>query len=130
MGCTRPFLSLGAGTWRNRTIEPIELAHIAQEACLDKKATDISLLDVSGLTIVADYFLICTAQSAAQAKAVGEAVRDAIKKKCGRNPLGIEGLEQGWWVLLDFGDILVHVFQEEAREYYQLEETWAGAVAA
>lgn len=109
------------------TIEPIDLARLAQDACLDKKGTDIRLLDVTGLTIVADYFVICTAASAPQARAIGEHVRETIREKTGRKPLGIEGLEEGWWVLVDFGDILVHVFQEEARKYYALDETWADA---
>ncbi len=109
------------------TIEPIDLARLAHEACVNTKATDIRLLDVTGLTIVADFFLIATANSATHARAVGEAVREAIKEKTGRNPLGMEGLVEGWWVLLDFGDILVHVFQEEARKFYALDETWADA---
>lgn len=114
-------------TRRGPTIEPIDLARLAQEACLDKKGVDIRLLDVTGLTIVADFFVICTAASAPQCRALGEHVRDTIKAKTGRNPLGIEGLEEGWWVLVDYGDILVHVFQEEARKYYALDETWADA---
>lgn len=61
---------------------------------------------------------------------MAEGVCAAIKKKTGRNPLGVEGMDQGWWVLVDFGDILVHVFQEEARKYYQLDETWADAQVA
>ncbi len=73
--------------------------------------------------------MIATANSATHARAVGEAVREAIKEKTGRNPLGMEGLAEGWWVLLDFGDILVHVFQEEARKFYALDETWADAQA-
>lgn len=76
---------------------------------------------------MADFFVICTAASAPQCRALGEHVRDTIKAKTGRNPLGIEGLEEGWWVLVDYGDILVHVFQEEARKYYALDETWADA---
>lgn len=119
-----------AATRRNRTIEPIDLAHLAQEACLDKKAIDIRLLDVTGLTIVADFFVICSVQSSAQARAVGQHICSEVKKKTGRNPIGIEGMEDGWWVLLDFGDILVHVFQEEARQFYDLEETWADAQVA
>lgn len=114
---------------RSLIIEPVELARIAQEACLDKKGTDIRLLDVTGLTIVADYFVICTVASAPQARAVGEHVREMIRQRAERKPLGVEGMEEGWWVLLDFGDILVHVFQEEARKYYALDETWADAQA-
>lgn len=82
---------------------------------------------MTGLTIVADYFLVCTASSAPHARAIAEGVRDAIKEATGRSPLGIEGLTEGWWVLVDYGDILVHVFQQEARAYYELEETWADA---
>ncbi len=71
--------------------------------------------------------MICTAGSAPQARAIGEHLRELIREKTGRKPLGIEGLEEGWWVLVDYGDIIVHVFQEEARKYYALDETWADA---
>jgi ribosome-associated protein len=75
---------------------------------------------------VADYFVICTATSNINARAVADEVREKLKA-AGVRMLGVEGREEGWWVLLDFGDIVVHVFQEEARQYYAIDETWADA---
>lgn len=80
-----------------------------------------------GLTIVADYFVICTASSSTNARAIADEVCEQLRHRAQRKPIGIEGREEGWWVLVDFGDILVHVFQNEAREYYDIDQTWADA---
>lgn len=71
--------------------------------------------------------MICTVGSATQARAVADEVRKQLKEKAGRSPIGIEGREEGWWVLSDFGDIIVHVFQDDARQYYAIDQTWADA---
>ncbi|MCA8917117.1 MAG: ribosome silencing factor [Planctomycetes bacterium] len=108
-------------------MDTLEAARIAYKACAEKKATDIRLLEVSGLTIVSDYFVICTASSSTNARAVGDEVRKQLKEKAQRTPIGIEGSSEGWWVLLDFGDVIVHIFQHDARQYYAIDETWADA---
>lgn len=108
-------------------IETLDLARIAFEACLDKKATEARLLDVAKLTIVAEYFIVCTAQSAPQARAIAEHIRKVAHEKGWSRQAGLEGMQDGWWVLVDLGDVLVHVFQEDARRYYALDETWADA---
>lgn len=71
--------------------------------------------------------MICTAGSAPQARAIADEVRSQLKEKAGRSPIGVEGREEGWWVLSDFGDVIVHVFQEDARQYYAIDQTWADA---
>ncbi len=109
-----------------RAIESLASARRAFEACAEKKAYDLRLLDVSGLTIVADYFVICTAGSDVNARAIADEVRRALKEH-ERTPIGVEGREDGWWVLIDYGDIVVHVFREEARQYYAIEQTWSDA---
>lgn len=109
-----------------RAIDSLASARRAYEACAEKKAYDLRLLDVSGLTIVADYFVICTAGSDVNARAIADEVRRALKDG-ERTPIGIEGRETGWWVLIDYGDIVVHVFREEARQYYAIEQTWSDA---
>ncbi|MCC7509518.1 MAG: ribosome silencing factor [Planctomycetes bacterium] len=111
----------------DRTIDTLEAARIAYAACAEKRATDIRILEVRGLTIVADYFVICTASSSVNAKAIADEVRDQLKLRGKRTPIGVEGRESGWWVLVDFGDLIVHVFQADAREYYGIDETWADA---
>ncbi|MCA8918469.1 MAG: ribosome silencing factor [Planctomycetes bacterium] len=108
-------------------MDTLEAARIAYEACLSKKATDVRLLEVTGLTIVADYFVICTAGSSTQARAIADEARKALKEKAGLAPIGVEGKDEGWWVLSDFGDVIVHVFQEDARQYYAIDQTWADA---
>ena len=112
---------------RRQTIDTLEAARLAFKACADKRASDIRLLEVSGLTIVADYFVICTASSSTNARAIADEVAKQLKAKGQRTPIGTEGLSDGWWVLQDYGDIIVHVFQLDAREYYGIDQTWSDA---
>ena len=96
------------------------------EAMDDKKAGDIVVLELKGLTVIADYFIICSAGGAAQAGAIAS----EIEKRLGRKkikPIGIEGLRQGSWILMDYGDVIVHIFDEETRQYYGLERLWLDA---
>ena len=108
-------------------IDTLETARLAYKACESKKGTDLRLLEVTGLTIVADYFVICTAGSSTQARALADEVRKELKLQGNRTPIGVEGREEGWWVLIDFGDVIVHIFQEDARQYYAIDQTWADA---
>lgn len=99
---------------------------ICVRAALDKKAYDLVLLDVSQLTSLADYFLICTGRSDTQVQAISQAIEEAMGV-AGHRPLGIEGYQHGHWVVQDFGDVIVHVFFEPVRELYDLERLWAKA---
>lgn len=71
--------------------------------------------------------MICTAGSSTQARALADAVRTELKAKAKKSPIGVEGREEGWWVLIDFGDLIVHIFQQDARQYYAIDQTWADA---
>ncbi|MDI9259357.1 ribosome silencing factor [Alicyclobacillus sendaiensis] len=102
------------------------IARRAATACLDKKATDVVVMNVQELTPVADYFVICSASSRPQVEAVARAVRDDLAE-LGVTCRGIEGLDEARWVLLDFGDVVVHVFRPEEREFYHLERLWGDA---
>jgi ribosome-associated protein len=104
------------------------LAVKAAKAALAKKAEDLIVLELTGLTVIADYFIICSADSTTQVKAIAENIEQEFLKK-GIKPLGIEGLDYGHWVLLDYGDIIVHVFEKETRAYYDLERLWMDAKA-
>lgn len=84
------------------------------------------MLNVSELTTIADYFVICSGQSERQVQAVAEAILEAGESE-GRKPLGIEGLSAARWVLLDFGDVIAHVFTPDERAYYRLERLWGDA---
>ncbi|MBI5747009.1 MAG: ribosome silencing factor [Nitrospirae bacterium] len=108
------------------TIDPEEKAVISAIAAGEKKGIDIVLLDVSGLTTIADYFLICSGESERQVKAITEAITESLQKK-GVKPSSIEGDKALLWVLIDYRDLIVHTFKKEAREFYALEKIWADA---
>jgi len=103
-----------------------DLAIQAAKAALEKKALDVIILDLSGLTVIADYFVICSGESTTQVKAVAEFVEQAFANKRVK-PLGIEGAAHSHWILLDYGDVIIHVFEKETRAYYNLEKLWMDA---
>jgi ribosome-associated protein len=103
------------------------MAKVAATAADDKKATDIMLLDLSGQSDVCDYFLICTAANAHLMDAVVEDVVEKVKKNTGIKPFSVEGRAGSKWVLLDYGSLVVHVFQPETRDFYRLEKLWGEA---
>jgi ribosome-associated protein len=103
-----------------------ELLRLAAAAAASKKATDLVGLDLSGLDGVADYFLICSGASEPQVKAIAEEVEDKLRER-GAKPWHVEGREFRRWVLLDFVDVVVHVFHERTRDYYLLERLWGDA---
>lgn len=95
--------------------------------CLEgKKASDITLLNVSGITTIADYFVIATGESKRQIKACAEHIDEALSIK-GEYPHHLEGVTNLEWVLMDYGDVIVHIFDKEARLYYGLERLWGDA---
>jgi len=93
---------------------------------LDKKATDALILQVAPLTSVADYLVIGSADSDRQASAIADHI-DGILSRSGTRPLSIEGRRSSQWVLMDFGDVIVHIFRQDVREHYALERLWADA---
>jgi ribosome-associated protein len=95
----------------------------AAEAALEKKAYDLVVLEVDHLHSIADYFLIATGRSDVQVQAIARGIGERLDLEDER-PLAIEGLSHGHWVVLDYGDIVVHIFFEPAREFYRLEHTW------
>ena len=98
----------------------------AAGAALDKRATELVVLDVQGLSSVTDYFLVCSGRSAPHVKTIAEAIREDLKTE-GVRPLHAEGQAESGWVLLDYGDVLMHVFLEDTRAYYALERLWGDA---
>ncbi len=95
-------------------------------AALQKKAFDVIALDIRAHTTVADYFVVCSGNSSRQVQAIAEAIEFDLKKH-GFYPLGIEGFTHGSWILLDYGDIVMHVFYQPVRAFYELERLWADA---
>jgi ribosome-associated protein len=106
--------------------ESVEAARIAALAISEKKGEDIVLLDLSNLLVVTDVFLVASGTSTRHVKTLVDdaalALRDA-----GRKPIRREGVDHGEWVLLDYGDVVIHVFDRETRAYYELERLWADA---
>ena len=103
-----------------------DMARLAVGAALDKKALNPLVLDLRGISTVSEYFVIVTGTSDRHVQAVAENIMDAFKS-IGIRILGEEGLREGRWVLLDYGEIVVHVFLEPVREYYDIERLWIDA---
>jgi ribosome-associated protein len=103
------------------------IATAAAEAAREKQAADVVVLDVATLLTITDYFVICSVASAPQLKAVTEAVEERIRTELDRRPVRREGDAEGGWLLLDYIDVVVHVFGEEERAYYDLERLWSDA---
>jgi ribosome-associated protein len=98
------------------------------EAALERKAQDLVALDVRQLTSFADAFLLATGTSDRHVRSVADALLEA-SQELGISPLGVEGYDEGRWVLIDLNEVVVHVFQEEVRDYYDLERLWSDAPA-
>lgn len=103
-----------------------DMARLAAGAAMDKKALDPLALDLRGISSVAEYFVILTGTSDRHVQAVAENVMEAFSS-IGIKALGEEGLREGKWILLDYGEIVVHVFLEPVREYYDIERLWIDA---
>jgi ribosome-associated protein len=108
-------------------IEPVQVARRIVEVVAEKQATDILLLDVTGVASFADYFVILSAGSSRQMNALREDVVSSLKE-VGAGLHHQEGVADSGWVLLDYGDVIVHIFSPEEREYYQLERLWSQGV--
>jgi len=102
------------------------LAQTIVDLVVDKKAEDVVLLDIQGLSPIADYFVICTGTTDRQLAAIVEAVEAALKP-LGRSPLHVEGTPASGWVLMDYSDVITHIFGPQERAYYQLERLWEDA---
>jgi ribosome-associated protein len=106
----------------------VQRALVAAEVAADKLAHDIVVLDVGEIISIIDCFVIASASNPRQARTVVDEVENALRDLDGSKPVCVEGLEDASWVLLDYGDIVVHVFVEETRAYYDLDRLWADAV--
>jgi len=110
-----------------RALEPREIAVLAAEAAAEKKGADIVVLDVAETLVITAYFVVVTGGTDRQVGAIAEEVETALRERAGIKPMGREGEREAKWVLLDFGDVVVHVFQPEEREFYRLEKLWSDA---
>ncbi|HEX8961171.1 MAG TPA: ribosome silencing factor [Geobacteraceae bacterium] len=92
---------------------------------LDKKALDVKVLEIGRISSIADYLVLASGRSDKQAQAIADSVRQGLKKF--GKALDIEGVREGKWIVIDYGDVIVHIFQEEMRHYYKLDELWGSA---
>ena len=98
----------------------------AVTAMQDRQAIDLLVLDLDEISEFTEYFLLCSGSSERQVRAIADGVDEKLRQQ-GSRPLHVEGYDNGQWVLLDYGDFLVHIFSHEMREYYRLEKLWADA---
>lgn len=111
----------------NKT-EASKLAQLVVEGMQEKKATDIVVLDLSkAKNAVADYFVLCTGNSDTQIDAISQSIEEFVYKKAKQDPWHHEGKQQKEWILLDYVDVVAHVFKKDKREFYGLEDLWADA---
>lgn len=114
------------GAWSVASESARETAAAIAIAALDKKAVGVEILDVAGKVDYADFLVIMTGRSDRHAQSLAQSIEEALRKK-GVRPVAVEGLSHGAWVLMDFGDVVVHVFQDDARRLYDIEGLWLDA---
>ena len=100
---------------------------IAVAAALDKKAFDLDVLSVGDLTSIADYFILSSASNERQAVAIADNIQEQLRERIKLRPLLVEGTTPGRWILLDYGDLIFHIFTEDCRRFYGLERLWGDA---
>ena len=104
-----------------------EKAKIAIDVIVDKKGFDLQLLDVSEITSIAEKFIICQAKNRSQSQAIADEIQLKMKADDGELPLRVEGYQGGGWILLDYSDLIIHIFLPDEQEYYKLPRLWKDA---
>ena len=102
----------------------LEKSEVCAQLALENKAIDLVVLELIGTTSLADYFLVCSGTSERQTQAMADHIERSLKQR-GILPRGVEGRTKGKWILMDYGDVIVHIFQESERAFYDLEALWA-----
>ena len=106
--------------------DPVEIARTVAEVASDRLASNIAVLDISQLSTIADVFVVCSADNVRQLNALREEVTTHLREQ-NVSPRRIEGVAEAGWVLMDYGDVIVHLFTAEQRDFYRLEDLWAEA---
>ena len=107
--------------------DPATLARVIAEYAADKKAIDVAELDLRGVLGYTDFFVVCSGNTDRQTKAIHDGIHQGLKKDHGMLPRRVEGLGEARWILIDYLDVIVHVFTPDAREFYRLEQLWGEA---
>jgi len=103
-----------------------EKTTLISQIVADKKAVDVVVLDMADASSITDYFLICSGGSERQVQAIADAINEQLKQ-AGITSLGVEGYREGHWILMDYGDVIVHIFSQGTRDFYDLEHLWTNA---
>ena len=120
-------LTLSQPAVRTSPNRSLELALAAAREAEDNRGQNVTVLDLREQTTAFDYFVIATGTSNRQLRAMSDAIDDVLQKQLGHPRLGLEGYQDSHWILLDYGSIVIHLFDSKQRDYYRLEELWAGA---
>ncbi|HEY2414433.1 MAG TPA: ribosome silencing factor [Pirellulaceae bacterium] len=120
--------ALNQPTQRTNSSRSLELALAAAREAEDNRGQNLLVLDMRGQTSAFDYFVIATGTSNRQLRAMSDSIDDVLQKQFGHRRLGLEGYQDSHWILLDYGSVIIHLFDDKNRDYYRLEELWAGAV--
>jgi ribosome-associated protein len=115
---------MSAGSVREQVLQPAQLAQAVIALANDKKAIDVVELDVREVLGYTDYFVVCSGGSDRQAKAIHDGVHLGLKERYGLLPQRVEGVGEARWILMDYLDVVVHVFTPDARAFYRLEQLW------
>jgi ribosome-associated protein len=108
-------------------MEPHKLAELIAGYAVDRKAGDVTLLDLTGVIGYTDWFVVCSGNTERQTKAIHDSIHQGLKQDSGLLPRRVEGLNEARWILMDYLDVIVHVFTPDARDYYRLEQLWGEA---
>lgn len=113
---------------KKRSDGTVVLVESVVKGIFEKKGQNVLKVDLRKLeNRITDYFIICHGSSKTQVDSISYSVEEVVRKEAGEKPLHVEGLENCFWVLIDYGDVIVHIFQEESRNFYSLESLWADA---
>ncbi len=126
-GGERPPTSPGEASERGGSLQPQQLLEEIARLAADKKAIEIVELDLRGVLGYTDYFLICSGNTTRQTKAIHDGILEGLKREHGTLARRVEGASRADWILMDYLDVVVHIFTPQAREYYRLEQLWAEA---
>lgn len=107
-------------------LSEIEVAKLVAKAASEKKAVNPIILDIRGLSVIADFFVICNGNSETQVQAIAKEIKDKVNEH-EINIVGMEGTSDARWILLDLGDVVVHIFHKEERDFYNIERLWKDA---
>ena len=119
--------SPGESLPRNQPIEPEELAKSCAQLASDKKAEGILVLDLREISTFTDFFVICSGTSEPHLKAIAGEIETRLREDCGLRPAAVDGFPASQWIVLDYLQVIVHVFHQEKRDFYSLEDLWSDA---